>query len=159
MMPPSAEPPLADRRLKDLRLLIVDDQPNALNLIRDLLTNIGLRWVVTAANGGDAIRIIEARGASLDAVLCDWTMPELNGLETLRRVRKMNPDLPFVMVTGSTDPSSVLAAKDMGVSGYLKKPFSREDLRKKLVAIARVKAFRADSGASDDELPSAPGPE
>lgn len=142
MTQPSPLPPTAPR-IEALRLLVVDDQVNALNLIRDMLMDMGVHSVLTAAGGKEALKYVQARGSSLDAILCDWSMPEQTGLETLRLVRQIDPDIPFLMVTGAADPSSVLAAKDSGVSGYLKKPFSREDLRKKLAAIARVKAFRA----------------
>ena len=107
-----------------------------------MLTDMGVRSVQTALGGREALNLVRERAGVFDAVLCDWSMPQPNGLETLRSVRAVDPDIPFLMVTGTADPASVLAAKDSGASGYLKKPFSREDLRKKLVAIARVKAFR-----------------
>ena len=127
--------------LEDLRVLLVDDQTASLHLVRDMLAQLGVRTVLTASGGREALHVLAA--APVDAVLCDWTMPEISGLDLLRTVRKDQPDLPFIMVTGTADPTSVLAAKDSGVSGYLKKPFSSEDLRRKLVALARMKAFRA----------------
>ena len=126
--------------LDGLKVLVVDDQPNSLHIIRDMLTSLGVRNVMTAPGGAEALRVLRER--AMDAIFCDWRMPDMSGLEFLQLVRKNDRDIPFVMVTGTADPSSVLAAKDSGVSGYLRKPFSREELSRKLAAIARVSAYR-----------------
>ena len=130
-------------KVEDLRVLVVDDQPNSLHIIRDMLTSLGVRNVITAPGGAEALRQLRERGTGFDAILCDWRMPEMSGLEFLRTVRCDDTTIPFIMVTGTADPTSVLAAKDCGVSGYLKKPFSREELSRKLTAIARVKLYRS----------------
>ena len=134
--------PTAPLMLGMLQVLVVDDQPNALNLIKDMLKSIGVTAVLTAGDAADALELLKDRGDLVDVVLCDWSMPEMSGLDLLKEVRELRPDLPFIMVTGTADPSSVLAAKDGGVTGYIKKPFSSEELRKKMSSVARVKAFR-----------------
>ena len=147
-MPPSPGPP-DDAAISGLRLLIVDDQPVALRLMRDMLSSMGVGAVLTAPDGETALKLLGERGSTLDAVLCDWTMPELSGLETLRRLRRTHRRLPFYMVTGNADSSAVRAAKEAGVSGYLKKPYSRDELRRKLGAVARMKAFRTEQAVAD----------
>ena len=134
--------PLNAAPLNDLQVLVVDDQANALNLIKDMLKSMGVQTVHTASDAAGALDLLKERADIVDVVLCDWSMPEMSGLELLKEVRKTHRDLPFMMVTGTADPSSVLAAKDGGVSGYIKKPFSSEELRKKMSSVARVKAFR-----------------
>ena len=141
-MSPSPFLPPAGTPLSELQVLVVDDQANALNLIKDMLKSMGVQAVHTAADAATALELLNERKDMVDVVLCDWSMPQMSGLELLKEVRKSHRDLPFVMVTGTADPSSVLAAKDGGVSGYIRKPFSSEELRKKMNTVARVKAHR-----------------
>ena len=142
MSAPAPFVPLKGASLTELQVLVVDDQANALNLIKDMLKGFGVQAVQTAVDANSALELLKERADLVDVVLCDWSMPEMSGLELLKSVRKSNKDLPFIMVTGTADPSSVLAAKDEGVTGYIRKPFSSEELRKKMTAVARVKAFR-----------------
>ena len=134
--------PLNAAPLSDLQVLVVDDQANALNLIKDMLKSMGVESVLTAPDAAGALDLLKDRKDLVDVVLCDWSMPQMSGLELLKEVRKTHRDLPFMMVTGTADPASVLAAKDGGVTGYIRKPFSSEELRKKMTSVARVKAFR-----------------
>ena len=142
MTAPAPFVPLRSASLGALQVLVVDDQVNALKLIKEMLKSIGVQSVHTAADAPGALELLKDRHDTLDVVLCDWSMPEMSGLDLLKEVRKTHRDLPFIMVTGTADPSSVLAAKDGGVTGYIKKPFSSEELRKRMTSIARVKAHR-----------------
>jgi CheY-like chemotaxis protein len=146
MSAPAPFVPLKSASLNDLHVLVVDDQANALHLIKDMLKSFGVQAVQTAADAAGALELLTERKDLVDVILCDWSMPEMSGLDLLREVRKTNRDLPFIMVTGTADPSSVLAAKDGGVTGYIKKPFSSEELRKKMMSVARVKAYRQPAG-------------
>jgi two-component system chemotaxis response regulator CheY len=131
----------ADRSLVGLKALIVDDEPMALRLLERLLDGFGAGPIATAEDGYEALEVIKARGAP-DVVICDWAMPRMSGLELLQRVRTTNAELPFLMLTGSADIKSVMEAKRNGVTAYIKKPFSREELQRKLKVIARVQAHR-----------------
>ena len=142
MSAPAPFVPLKGASLSALQVLVVDDQANALHLIKDMLKSFGVQAVQTAVDAPSALELLKDRADLVDVVLCDWSMPEMSGLDLLREVRKTNKDIPFIMVTGTADPSSVLAAKDGGVTGYIKKPFSSEELRKKMLSVARVKAYR-----------------
>ena len=141
-MKPLVPPSPQTISLESLQVLVVDDQANALNLIKDMLKSMGVKTVHTATDGNGALELLHERHDLVDVVLCDWSMPHMSGLELLKEVRKTHKDLPYIMVTGTADPASVLAAKDEGVTGYIKKPFSSEELRKKMASVARVKAFR-----------------
>lgn len=133
-----AHPPL----LSTLHVLVIDDQPAALKIIKDMLLAMGVPVVVATTEPRKAVQMLDLRTRPLDAVLCDWRMPEMTGLDVLKEVRAACPDMPFLMVTGAADAASVLKAKEQGVSGYIRKPFSADELRRKLEAIARVKAHR-----------------
>ena len=68
-------------------------------------------------------------------------MPKMNGVELLRQLRTVDPDVPFLMVTGRSDMESVVEAKSSGVTGYIRKPFSPAELEAKLrILLHRVAA-------------------
>ena len=136
---PTREP---DAPLGDLQLLLVDDHPAALQTINDMLFELGVARGISMTDPYKALELVTAEDSAIDAVLCDWLMPRMSGLELLRQVRVVKPDLPFVMVTGNADAASVLAAKENGASGFLRKPFSCDELRRRLVPFARLKAQR-----------------
>lgn len=133
--------------LGEMRVLAVEDNFTALNLLRSMLSDIGVNQVFTAKDGKEALEFLGAAEDMIDVVLCDWKMPRMSGLDLLQQVRTVNPDIPFVMVTGNADKESILAAKNVGVTSYIAKPYSSKHLEKKLRAIARIVALRAD-GAS-----------
>jgi two-component system chemotaxis response regulator CheY len=60
----------------------------------------------------------------IDVVICDWNMPKLSGIDLLRQMRSVYPDVPFLMITGRSDVESVSMAKASGVTAYIRKPFS-----------------------------------
>jgi CheY-like chemotaxis protein len=131
-----------DKDLQSMRILVVDDNTAALQLIKSMLQDLGLPQVFLAKDGKEALDFMGFCNETTDLVLCDWNMPRMTGLELLKQVRAVNPDLPFLMITGTADLQSVMEAKGSGVTGYIKKPFSADELRKKLNVIARIKAHR-----------------
>jgi two-component system chemotaxis response regulator CheY len=90
--------------------------------------------VCEAANGREALEVIEAEKGALTLVLADWNMPEINGLDLLKRLRQ-NPEfssLVVVMVTTETELDQMVAALEAGANEYVMKPFTREILVEKL---------------------------
>ena len=90
--------------------------------------------VCEAANGREALEVIEAQQGALTLVLADWNMPEINGLDLLKRLRQ-NPELSslvVVMVTTETELDQMVAALEAGANEYVMKPFTREILVEKL---------------------------
>ena len=128
--------------LKDLRVLVVEDSFQAVALIRGMLTDFGITQIYTAKDGKEALDFLGTCDELIDVVMCDWNMPRMSGLEVLRQVRTVDPDMPFLMVTGAADPDSVLAAKSNGVTAYIAKPFSANILKKKLNVVARLLSVR-----------------
>ncbi len=72
-------------------------------------------------------------------------MPRMSGLEVLKQIRTCDPDLPFIMVTGNAEQDAVVEAKSLGITGYIKKPFSADQLMKKLALVQRIVEHRAKS--------------
>lgn len=112
--------------ISDMHLLVVDDSPQMRYLLRCLLRSVGITTVTeaeTAAQALDAMRM-----SQIDLVILDWKMAPIDGLALARRLRwasdSPNPYVPILMLTAHTEASRVAAARDAGVSGFVKKPIS-----------------------------------
>lgn len=117
------------------------------NILQGMLTDIGIHQVFMAKDGVEALLFMGDCGDLISVVLADWNMPHMDGAELLRQIRTADPDIPFIMITGRADRASVLEAKSSGVSSYIAKPFSVEQLEKKLTAVARLAAVQASQVA------------
>src|SRR4051794_37521752 len=112
----------------DFPILLVEDTEITLRILAQMLAQLGFSNVTEAADGYQAwARMMEAvrNGQPFGAILCDWNMPGMSGLDLLR---KMNGDstvagTPFVLLTSNTDKDQVMEAIRAGVSHYLAKPF------------------------------------
>jgi DNA-binding response OmpR family regulator len=131
-----------ENRVKSLRILIVEDRLETLQLIRATLVERGIDYIYTARDGREALQFLGEEEDRVDLVLCDWNMPRMTGLDLLRQIRTVDPHLPFLMITGRADADDIVAAKTYGVSAYIRKPFTGDELCKKITAIARVIAHR-----------------
>jgi two-component system chemotaxis response regulator CheY len=121
--------------LSDLRVLLVDDNGSVRTLTRQLLRRMSVTSIREAEDGNTALEIFRATPMSFDLVICDWNMPALSGMDVCKQVRAERPDLPFLLVTGRSDPDSVIVAKEIGVSAYITKPFSPQELKGKISTI------------------------
>ncbi len=113
--------------------LVVDDSRAVRMILARTLAELGYE-VRQAANGREALQLIDADPGAYRLVLLDWHMPEMDGLELLRRVRS-RPQLSalvVVMVTTETDLDHVAEALAAGANEYIMKPFTREILVEKL---------------------------
>lgn len=115
-----------------LKVLVVDDQPEVRTMIREILLDANVTQVFEAPDGKAAMQFIDADFDMVDLIICDWNMPGLNGVDFLKQVRSCFPDLPFLMVSGNCDKKSILEAKISGVSAYIRKPFSPLQMEEKL---------------------------
>lgn len=115
------------------RILIVDDAEGIRTYLAHLLEAKGYD-VDTAKDGRNALALLEG-GAAPDAVLLDIMMPGIDGIETLRRIRQFNLDLPVVMLSVIGRASSIVESMRLGAVDYLNKPFEEEDLDFALAAI------------------------
>lgn len=123
-------------KLKDLRVLIVDDMPEAIKLLKMVLGAAGVTQVFSAKDGRAAQEFLDSADDMIDLIICDWEMPRMTGLELLQQVRTVYPDMPFMMVTGNTEIDAVKAAKGFGVNAYLGKPFSPQQIKEKIEQLA-----------------------
>jgi CheY-like chemotaxis protein len=106
--------------------LVVDDEPAVRDIAAQMLRGLGFT-VLQAGNGKEALaRLREAVGVRL--VLLDLTMPQMGGVATLREIRKLDAELPVVLMSGWNERDQNGAAAKAGASGFLDKPFHRETL-------------------------------
>lgn len=128
--------------IAELGVLAVDDSLQMRRLLQGMLSQMGIGQAFVAKDGVEALRFLGECDDMIDVILCDWKMPKMSGIDLLRQVRTVDPDIPFVMVTGLADEASVMAAKGLGVTSYMVKPFSPDQLEKRLNAVARLVAVR-----------------
>jgi two-component system, chemotaxis family, chemotaxis protein CheY len=102
------------------RVLIVDDEQTVRDLVAKTLTMADYD-VDTAADGPSAIDRLNT--ASYDLLITDLKMPGMDGLSVIREVRRRSTELPIVIITGYSTEASAIEAINLGVSGYLTKPF------------------------------------
>ena len=119
--------------LKKLRIMLVEDQPDTSKMIKNMLMELGVTQVYTSPDGQKAMAFMDSADDFVDLIMCDWNMPHVTGIELLRQLRTVYPTLPFLMVTARGDIESVIVAKEAGVSGFIRKPFSLDELKQKLV--------------------------
>lgn len=112
----------------NLRILLVEDNPAVTLVTKMILRNIGITQILVALDGKQALEFLDTAPELIDLIVCDWEMPHVTGIELLRQVRMVAPDVPFIMLTSRTDLQSVRAATDSGVDAYLSKPVSLIDL-------------------------------
>jgi DNA-binding response OmpR family regulator len=126
-----------EEKIADLAILLVDDNQYMRKIVRNLLTNIGVRKVYEAADGIaglDALRI-----CAPDVVILDWELPLLNGAEFVRIVRSPGvfpmADVPIIMLSSHGERWRVVEAVRIGVNEYLRKPVSAQALLDRLTLI------------------------
>jgi two-component system chemotaxis response regulator CheY len=115
------------------KAVVVDDSRAVRMILAKTLREIGFE-VFEAANGREALEVIEAEKNAITLVLTDWNMPEINGLELLKQLRG-NPELSslvVIMVTTETELDQMATALEAGANEYLMKPFTKDILVEKL---------------------------
>lgn len=104
---------------QSLHVLLVDDQPKGLDSLDLRLKRSGYRTSL-AQNGELALQC--AKTDPPDLVVLDVSMPELNGYQTCRELKKLRPDLPVIIYTGKTDPADRFWASECGADEFIVKP-------------------------------------
>lgn len=115
-------------------ILVADDNADILGLVKAVLERSGYD-VVTVSDGAQALASFEQRKPDL-AVL-DITMPEIDGLEVLRRLRadSRTSGLPVLLLSAQAQEADVVRGFATGASAYLKKPFSPRELRERVAGL------------------------
>ena len=113
-----------------MKVLVADDSGVMRKIIVRSLNAVGVTDIVEASDGADGWEKLQAE--PVDLVLTDWNMPNVSGLEFLKKIRASGSEVPVIMVTTEAEKSKVIEAIQAGVTDYLCKPFEADDLREKL---------------------------
>lgn len=122
------------------QVLVVDDEAIARAVATRMLEKSGFE-VVAAGDGDTALQIVAER-ADLDAVLLDLAMPGKDGVETLRELAQLRPDLPVILCSGFGAQEASQRFAGLGVAGFLQKPFTFQGLTetvRRVVAKSRAR--------------------
>jgi two-component system, chemotaxis family, sensor kinase CheA len=131
-----------------IKILAVDDELEILDIFRDSLGEFEFE-VLTATNVSQALEIIKDEGPRLALIISDFSMPDQNGFDFRRQISSDFKQIPFVIVSGQVTKEYALDAIDLGINGFLKKPFSLEELKE---TVRKLTKDRVASILEDDEL-------
>ncbi|MFC1673855.1 response regulator [Pseudomonadota bacterium] len=121
---------------ENLKILLVDDEQFIRQLVARLLRDIGVKEVMMASDGEEAVKKLGTYAGRIDLVILDLEMPNKNGFKVVQEIRDgsvgVNPELPVVILTGHGQQDAVKLAVDLGVHGFMVKPMSKDVLEKRI---------------------------
>jgi len=117
------------------KVLIVDDDRDIVTIVSTILGGRG--WDIKAAyNGREALEAVTL--SKPDIILLDIMMPEMNGIEVLKRIKKIDTDARIIMITAFGDVESYLDSMELGAYEYINKPFETDELLEMIDRVAAV---------------------
>ncbi|MGH7146225.1 MAG: response regulator, partial [Planctomycetota bacterium] len=141
-----------------MRILLIDDSRAMRRMERGVIEELGFQDVFEAENGNDAIQKLALHRFQVDLILCDWNMPVMDGISFAHQMKSRAnlAVIPIVMVTSESDRAMIDRAIQIGVDGYIIKPFTA-DLLRKVIQDIRDGRKVADSPALEQlrRLPTA----
>ncbi len=119
-----------------MKLLVVDDSSTMRRIIKNTLSRLGYEDVIEGEDGVQGWTALN-ENPEIGMLITDWNMPEMNGLELVKKVRADSrfTDLPIIMVTTEGGKAEVITALKAGVNNYIVKPFTPQVLKEKLAAV------------------------
>jgi len=130
--------PRIKKRFSETKILVVDDNKNVLELSENYLKLLGFT-VFQAFNGLEAISLLQEHKGDFFAVLLDMKMPVMGGLEVLKRMKPVYEDLPFIVLSGYSDPEDLDEVKKAGAMRVLQKPYTFAQLKEIILKIKNRK--------------------
>ncbi|MCE5242680.1 MAG: PAS domain S-box protein [Syntrophobacteraceae bacterium] len=109
------------------RILFVDDEPSLVDVAQTILESLGYE-VTAMTNGAEALELFMVDPMRFDAIVTDFTMPQITGAELAREILQRRPDIPVILCTGFTERMDDVKAKDMGISEFVMKPLDLKTL-------------------------------
>jgi two-component system, chemotaxis family, chemotaxis protein CheY len=126
--------------MSEIRALIVDDSSVMRKIVERTLRQAGLEPMIVheAGSGSEGLEIL--KGQQVDLILSDINMPSMDGLEFLRQIRQQNlaPGIPVVMITTESSEEHVKQAIQAGAQGYIRKPFTAEQVKERVLPLVRL---------------------
>jgi CheY-like chemotaxis protein len=135
-------------KFENLSVLIVEDTVPMRKLVVSVLETLGIGKIFTAQDGDQGFEIFCSQNP--DIVICDWHMIPTSGIELVRRIRKSaqspNKVAPVIMMTGYSAMPRVSEARDSGATEFLVKPFSANDLARRIAYVINKPRDFIDTG-------------
>jgi len=113
--------------LKKLNILYVEDDENIRDLFNEVLRNV-FGEVVVASNGQEGLNQFKAQKYKYDFVISDIEMPEMDGLDMIEKIKKIEPNVPCILTTSHGEFDYFMRANDIGVYRYIQKPLDVKEL-------------------------------
>lgn len=152
---PIAETQREDMKLEEMNVLIIDDDEVLLETAVDTMQSLGLK-VEQASSGLEGIGMIMHRhelGVDYDIVIVDLKMPDIDGVETIRRIRsELNSNIPILLISAYDWSEIEKEAKDAGANGFLSKPLFRSTLYDKINEILEIESTSVDPESDYSDL-------
>ena len=131
-----------------MNILIAEDEERMRRLVKDFLVKEGYN-VLEAADGQEAMDILETKMGQLSLVILDVMMPHYDGWSLLRHIRKRDTNLPVIMLTARSEDSDEVFGLELGASDYITKPFSPIVLMARIKLLLRQKPEATTSNVKD----------
>ena len=126
--------------MKELTVLVVEDSEPMMDVMVTILTRFGFGRVLTASDGEQGFSIFQRYKP--DIIITDWHMDPVDGIEMTKWIRRnkysVKRMVPIIMMTGFTEHTRIAAARDLGITEILVKPFKAEDLARRIMHVIDV---------------------
>ena len=103
-----------------MKALVIDDEKSLLKLLEIGLKEVHYE-VISAENGKKGLELFQT--SAPDAIVCDLGLPDIDGIEVLKRIRQLNGDIPVIMITAHGSVQTAISAMKLGAYDYVEKPF------------------------------------
>ena len=122
-----------------MKVLVVDDSSTMRRIIVNTLSRLGYKDTIQAGDGQEGWDALTSN-PDVGIVITDWNMPNMNGLEFVKKIRaeQKYDDMPIIMVTTEGGKAEVITALKAGVNNYIVKPFTPQVLKEKLQAVLGI---------------------
>ncbi len=128
------------------KILIVDDAASLRAVLRTFFTNEGYQVIGELAHGSS---VVESIGRLNPDVVClDYNLPGSNGLDLLKQIVVTHPDTSVVMITGDANPTLEADAAEVGIAGFIRKPFTPEQISREIHMVIHTRALLRQQGAA-----------
>jgi two-component system, NtrC family, response regulator AtoC len=128
--------------MKSMDIMVIDDEPAIRQILTAHLSRAGYN-VLQASNGLNAFELLSK--GDIDVAICDIKMPDINGIELVRRARSAGIDTSFIMMTAFASVDTAIEAIQAGAADYMIKPVRNEEVLHRLVKIADLRGLRAEN--------------
>jgi two-component system NtrC family response regulator len=135
--------------MKNINLLIIDDEKNQLELLSGYLKKKGA-GVFSASSGNEGIEIVKNK--SIDIIISDFKMPDKTGLEVLKEIKKLNPEIDFIIVTAFGTVDNAVQAIQNGAYDYIQKPIDLDVLDLTLNRLVEHKSLKSENELLKEQL-------